>query len=88
MEYLLFTYPNCHKCEEMKSFFTERRLAKQEYDVTGKDGRLKIRDFIHDVKRDDKGSIILPTLLCLEGGRPAAVLNTRAEFEAWLQSRV
>ncbi len=56
--------------------------------MTGKDGRLKIRDFIHDVKRDDKGSIILPTLLCLEGGRPSAVLNTRAEFEAWLQSKV
>jgi glutaredoxin len=88
MDYLLFTFPNCHKCDEMKAFFAARGLAKQEYDVTGKDGRLKIRDFIHDVKRDEHGSIILPTLVCLEDGRPAAVLNTRAEFEAWLQSRV
>jgi hypothetical protein len=88
MDYLLFTFPNCSKCDEMKAFFAARGLAKQEYDVTGKEGRLKIRDFIHDVKRDENGSIILPTLLCLDGGRPEAVLNTRAEFEAWLQSRV
>jgi hypothetical protein len=88
MEYLLFTYPNCHKCDDMKVFFRERGLPKQEYDVTGKDGRLKIREFIHSVKRDEKGSIILPTLLCLDGNGVAAVLNTRAEFEAWLQSRV
>ena len=88
MDYLLFTFPNCHKCDEMKSFFLDRGLAKEEYDVTGKNGRLKIRDYIHNVKRDEKGSIILPTLLCLEGGQVAAVLNTRAEFEAWLQLRV
>jgi glutaredoxin len=87
MDYLLFTFPNCHKCDEMKTFFRERGLAKQEYDVTGKDGRLKIRDYIHDVKRDEKGSVILPTLLCLEAGRVAAVHNTPAEFEAWLQSK-
>jgi glutaredoxin len=87
MDFLLFTYPNCHKCEDMKAFFRERQLAKEEYDVTGQAGRLKIRQYIRDVKRDDKGSIILPTLVCLEGGGVAAVLNTREEFESWLQSR-
>jgi glutaredoxin len=87
MDYLLFTYPNCHKCDALKAFFAERGLAKQEYDVTLKEGRMKIRDFLRSVVRDDKGSIILPTLMCVEGGRVEAVLNTREDFEAWLRSR-
>jgi len=87
MEYLLFTFPNCQKCEDVKTFFRERDLPKREFDVTGKEGRLKIRDFIHSVKRDTQGAIILPTLLCLDDGRVEAVLNTREEFETWLRSR-
>jgi hypothetical protein len=87
MEYLLFTYPNCHKCESLKAFFAERGLTKQEYDLTLKEGRLKIREFLPSVVRDDKGSIILPTLMCVEGGRVESVLNSREDFEAWLRSR-
>ena len=87
MEYLLFTYPNCHKCEALKAFFAERGLAKQEYDVTLKEGRLKIREYLPSVVRDDKGSIILPTLMCVEGDRVEAVLNGREDFESWLRSR-
>ncbi len=87
MEYLLFTYPNCHKCDALKGFFAERGLAKQEYDVTLKEGRLKIREYLSSVVRDDKGSIILPTLMCVEGGRVEAVHNGREDFEAWLRSR-
>ena len=87
MDYRLFTYPNCQKCSDLKSFFSERGLARQEFDVTGKEGRQKIREHIHAVKRDDQGAIILPTLLCLEGDRVEAVLNSREEFEAWLRSR-
>lgn len=87
MEYVLFTYPNCHKCDTLKAFFVERGLAKQEYDVTLKEGRLKIRDFLPSVKRDEKGSIILPTLMCVETGRVEAVINTREDFETWLRSR-
>ena len=45
--------------------------------MTQKEGRLKIREFLHVVKRDDKGAIILPTLdRAVEGGRVEAVLNT------------
>lgn len=87
MEYLLFTYPNCHKCEALKAFFVERGLAKQEYDVTLKEGRMKIREYLPSVVRDEKGSIILPTLMCLEGGKVEAVLNGREDFEAWLSSK-
>ncbi|MDD8026916.1 MAG: hypothetical protein PHI34_10395 [Acidobacteriota bacterium] len=87
MEYLLFTYPNCHKCADLKEFFAERALPKQEYDVTQKEGRTKIREFIGSVVRDEKGSIILPTLMCVENGRVEAVLNGREDFEAWLRSR-
>lgn len=87
MEYLLFTYPNCHKCDALKAFFAERGLARKEYDVTLKEGRLKIREYLGSVVRDDKGSIILPTLMCVEGGRVEAVLNGREDFESWLRSR-
>jgi glutaredoxin len=87
MDYLLFTYPNCHKCDALKAFFAERGLAKQEYDVTAKEGRLKIREYLSSVVRDDKGSIILPTLMCVEGGQVEAVHNGREDFEAWLRSR-
>jgi len=87
MEYLLFTYPNCQKCSALKDYFAERGLAKQEYDVTLKEGRMKLREFLPSVVRDEKGSIILPTLMCVENGKVEAVLNGREDFEAWLRSR-
>ena len=87
IDYLLFTYPNCRKCEDLKTYLKETAIAAREFKVEEKDGRLKIREFLGQIKRDDKGSIILPTLVLQEGGAVAAVVNTRQELETWLRSR-
>jgi glutaredoxin len=87
IEYLLFTYPNCLKCEDLKTYLGERSIPAREYKVEEKEGRLKIREFLRHIKRDDKGSIILPTLVLHEDGAVAAVVNTRQELEEWLRSR-
>jgi glutaredoxin len=87
IDYLLFTYPNCRKCEDLKAYLKETAIAAREYKVEEKAGRLKIREFLGQIKRDDKGSIILPTLVLQEEGAVAAVVNTRQELETWLRSR-
>ena len=87
MDYLLFTYPNCQKCEDLKVYLREAAIKARVYKVEDKEGRMKIRDFLSSIKRDDKGSIILPTLILQENGAVAAVVNNRQELEAWLQSR-
>jgi glutaredoxin len=87
MDLLLFTYPNCQKCEDLKAYLRDADLATETYKVEEKEGRLKIREFLPVVKRDDKGAIILPTLVVREEGAVAAVVNNRQELEAWLHSR-
>jgi glutaredoxin len=87
MNYLLFTYPNCQKCEDLKAYLRETGIEARIYKVEEKEGRLKIREFLPSVRRDDKGSIILPTLVLQEDGAVAAVVNNRQELEAWSRSR-
>ena len=52
--------------------------------VTGIRGSL---ESAMNLKRDAQGAIILPTLVCRDGDRVEAVLNTREELAAWLRSR-
>lgn len=87
MNYLLFTYPNCHKCEDMKAALKEAAISMEVQDVAEKEGRVRIRTFLPQVKRDAQGAIILPTLVCQDGEKVDAVLNTREELSAWLRSR-
>jgi glutaredoxin len=87
MDYLLFTYPNCQKCEDMKATLREATIPTREYKVEEKEGRLRIREFLGQIKRDDKGSIILPILVLCENGQLVAVMNTRQEVQEWLKSR-
>ncbi|HPW18241.1 MAG TPA: hypothetical protein PLP83_07660 [Candidatus Aminicenantes bacterium] len=87
MEYLLFSYPNCVKCEAMKKRLAETGTAYAEYSLTSPPGKAKIREFINVVKRDDKGAIILPTLILHTQGIVRAVLNTAEELEDWSRSR-
>jgi glutaredoxin len=87
MEYLIFTYPNCQKCEELKAYLKSASLPAREYKVEEREGRLKIREFLKHIKRDGSGSIILPALILQESGTVAAVMNTRQELEGWLHSR-
>ncbi|HOF83849.1 MAG: hypothetical protein PHF93_00295 [Acidobacteriota bacterium] len=87
MDFLLFTYPNCSKCEDMKAALREAAITAETQDVAEKEGRIRIRTFLPRIKRDAQGAIILPTLVCRDGDRVEAVLNTREELAAWLQSR-
>jgi hypothetical protein len=48
---------------------------------------MKIREFLDVLKRDDKGGILIPTLIILDDGDIEAVLNTREEFEDWSRSK-
>lgn len=87
MDYLLFSYPNCPKCEELKSYLPGTALEGEELSLVRREGKMRIRDFIKELKRDEKGAIIIPTLVLLEEDRAAAVLNSREELADWLKSR-
>jgi len=87
MEYLLFTYPNCVKCEAMKKKLAETGTVYQEYGLTSPPGKAKIREFINVIKRDDSGAINLPTLVAHTQGIVRAVINTAEEFDGWSRSK-
>lgn len=87
MEYLLFTYPNCSNCEEMKKYLKETDFEGQECSLVLKESKIKIREFLKFIKRDDKGAVIIPTLILQEDGQAVAVLNNREELKDWLKSR-
>jgi hypothetical protein len=65
----------------------ERELKAREYDLVLKESKLKIREFLNLIKRDEKGAIIIPTLVLQERGEVVAVLNSRKELEDWLKSK-
>jgi glutaredoxin len=87
MTYELFTYPDCQKCEELKVFLRGSDLQGREFDLVQKEGRLKVRDYLALLKRDEKGSLILPILVLKDEAGVKAVLFSREELEAWLKSR-
>lgn len=87
MEYFLFTYPNCSKCEDLKKNLNEAALGWEEYNLVQKESKLRIREFLGVLKRDDKGAIIIPTLVLQNEGEVRAVLNNRQELESWLRSK-
>jgi len=87
MDYLLFTYPNCSNCEKLKNYLTETPLNWQEYNLVQKESKMKIRDFLPDIKRDESGGIIIPTLIAQDDGDLAAVLNSHEELDDWLKSK-
>lgn len=88
MEYLLFTYPNCQSCAELKQSLVETEIEGREYSLIQKESKLKIRDFLGLIKRDEKGAIIIPTLVIQDDTGVEVVLNSRKELEDWLKSRV
>jgi len=87
MEYLLFTLPNCPKCDAMKAYLKETSLEVQEFDLVKKNGRVKIKDYLKVLNRDEKGSIIIPTMIIRDAAEVVSVLNTREELDSWLRSR-
>lgn len=87
MDYLLFTYPNCVKCDKMKQTLAQNQVPYQEYGLTLPQGKAKIREFLNHIKRDDKGAILLPTLIAHTQGIVRAVLTSAEEFETWWKSK-
>ena len=87
MENLLFTFPNCTKCDELKKYLKEVNLEVQENNLVLKESKMRIREFLNYLKRDDKGAIILPSLVLKENGEDPVVLNNRKELEEWFRSR-
>jgi len=87
MEYFLFSYPNCSQCEDLKKYLEKTELEGKEYSLILKESKLKIREFLGHVKRDDKGAIVIPTLILQENGEVVIVLNNRQELENCLKSR-
>ena len=87
MEYFLFTYPNCEKCEAIKKVLVETDLEGAEYNLSHKESKLKIREFLQILTRDDGGGMILPTLVLQEAGEVLAILNTQEELRDWLKSK-
>ena len=87
MRYFLFSYPNCADCDELKGELAKTDLEGKEYILTLKESKLKIREFLGNIKRDDKGAIILPTLILQEKGDVVSVINNHQELEDWLKSR-
>ncbi len=87
MQYLLFTYPNCPRCDALKTFLQDTSLAGDEFSLTRKEGKLKIRDYLKTLKRDERGGIIIPTLILREAEEVLAVVNDREGLADWLRSR-
>jgi glutaredoxin len=87
MEYFLFTYPNCEKCGAIKKILAKTDVEGDEYNLSQKESKLKIREFLAFLKRDDKGGIMLPTLVLQEAGEVIAILNTQEELRDWLKSK-
>ena len=87
MDYFLFTYPNCLKCEALKKNLGAKGIAFNEFSLVQAPGKAKIREFIRHIRRDGTGGIILPTLILNDQGIVRAVVNTCEELESWLKSK-
>ncbi len=87
MRYLLFTYPSCPRCDELKKTLEETDLEGEEYNLSQKESKLRIREFLGVIRRDDKRGIIIPTLVLQKEKEVVAVLNTPKELEDWLRSK-
>ncbi|MFZ2054925.1 MAG: hypothetical protein WAU81_12115 [Candidatus Aminicenantales bacterium] len=96
MDYLLFTYPNCDKCEALKGYLQTAEavgavasapLRGEELSLAQKEGKLRVREFLGRIKRDEKGVIILPIFVLREEGRVLGIFNNQVELDGWLRSR-
>jgi hypothetical protein len=87
MDYLLFTYPNCDKCEAFRDYLSGTGLRGAEYNLTQRDSKLKVREFLDAIRRDEHGAMILPIFVLRESERVLGIFNTPPELDCWLKSR-
>jgi len=87
MDYLLFTYPNCDRCDALKKYLKGKGLEGRELSLVQKESKLRIREFLGQIKRDEKGAIVIPVFILREDGRVLGIFNEHPELDAWLKSR-
>jgi len=87
MEYLLFTYPNCDKCEGFKDYLKQTGFNGVEYNLTQRDSKLRVREYLDRIRRDEQGAMVLPIFVLRERESVLGVFNTPLEVESWLKSR-
>ncbi len=87
MDYLLFTYPNCEKCSAFKAYLKETGLEGQELSLVDKQSKMKLREYLGQVRRDEKGGIIIPVFVLRQDGVVLGVFQDSRELDAWLKSR-
>jgi len=67
MDYLLYSYPNCSKCEKVKEYFKEKGIKYREINAGIGEGRVKFRDFYSKnkdkIQRENDGAVLLPVLV-------------------------
>ncbi len=85
--YLLFTYPNCEKCASFKQKLSELPLGGEEINLASREGKVKLREYLAFVQRDEKGAIILPFCLILKEKEVLASFTSFEELERWWKSR-
>ena len=92
MDYLLFTYPNCDKCDAFKAYLKGTLpkgtpLQGEELSLVEKAGKMRVREYLGQIKRDEKGAIILPVFVLREEGQVRGIFTDHAELDCWLRSR-
>jgi len=66
---------------------SNRGIEYQEYDLTKKESKMKIREFLGVIHRDQTGAIILPALIIQEKGQVQKVVNSVEDLESWWSSK-
>jgi hypothetical protein len=87
MDYLLFTYPNCDKCEAFRTYLGASGLSGAEYNLTLRESKLKVREFLDRIQRDKHGAMVLPIFVLRESESVLGIFNNPLELESWLKSR-
>jgi hypothetical protein len=87
MDYLLFTYPNCDRCEAFKVFLKGTALRGQEFNLVQKESKLRVREFLDRIKRDESGGMILPIFVLRQDGQVRGIFNDPRELENCLKLR-
>jgi hypothetical protein len=89
MDYLLFTYPNCDKCDAFKAYLKAAPvgLEGEELSLVEKAGKMRVREYLGQIKRDEKGAIILPIFVLREEGQVREIFTSQAELDRWLRLR-
>jgi len=67
MGYILYSFPNCPKCTEVKGYFKEKGIKYEEINAGLGEGRVKFRDFYSKnkdkIQREKEGGVLLPVFV-------------------------